>query len=99
MNILLGHAEPINNLVSADVLYMVNNDQTMIKVMEVWAPTAATIGYLLALDPVTTNCEEFTNANRANKLFTHIHINVCIQLLCLRETKNGLIGIAKRGWM
>ena len=57
MNILLSHGEPINNLVSADVWYMVKHEQMMVKVMEIQAPTAATIGYLLVLDPVTSDCK------------------------------------------
>ena len=70
-----------------------------VKVMEVQASTAVAIGYLLALDPVTTDCKEIINAVRANKLFTHIRINVITQPLQLGKDKNGLIGIVKRGWM
>ena len=57
------------------------------KVMEVQARTAATIGYLLALDQVTTDCKEFTNAIRANKLFIYIPINVCTQPLRVSKDK------------
>ena len=58
-----------------------------VKVMEVQAPTATTIGYLLTLDPVTTNCKEVTNTIWANRLFTYIPINVIVQLYQLIKDK------------
>ena len=88
-NIFIGHDVPIDTLVSKDVSFLVKSKQMTVKVMELQAPTAATIGYLLALDPVTTDCKEVTNAIRANKLFTCIPINVITQPLRVGKDKKG----------
>ena len=55
-----------------------------IQVIDVQAPTSITIGYLLGLDPVTTDCKELTNAIRANKMFANIPIYVLVQPVRLK---------------
>ena len=87
MNMLVGHDEPLKNFVSTDVAYMVVSEGMMVQVMDVQAPTSATIGYLLGLDPVTTDCKELTNAIRANTIFAHIFIYIIVQLDELSKDK------------
>ena len=77
----------IRKLVSTDVVYDCINAGTKTQVMNVQIPTSATIGYLLGLDPVITDCTELTNAIRANKMFANIPIYVLVQPVQLIQNK------------
>ena len=85
MNIWIGHDLPIEDIFTADFEHHVITGQMVAIIMDVQAPTSTTIGYLLMLDPQTTDCEELTELVQESKYFAKLPISIKVQELRLTK--------------